>query len=267
MYKISLFAASLVLLLPLLSHAFASNIEIDIQPGSSKQNQSLTFYPPFSTAYVGDTVEFANHDNVTHEIVSGTPSIGTDGKFDSGTINPGQYAYYTFTEYDVGTFVFFDQSYPWMVEKMSVQEPPAGYKVIHGVGAGSGDGQTTYDVQYQSVKNIVSANIGLRDKSLNLLLVGHTSQDTNLILNLPTGLISPPFRGVQLDGQFITNYTETNESGMTVLTIPITPVTEQVSIIGTQVVPEFGPVAYLVLLISIITTVLLTRIMPARRPV
>ena len=265
MYKIVLFAVSLVLLLPLLSHAFASNIEIDIQPGSYNQNQSVTFYPPFSLAYVGDTVEFVNHDAVTHEIVSGTPSTGTDGKFDSGTINPGQYAYYTFTEYDVGTFGFFDQSYPWMVEKISVQEPPAGYKVIHSVGVGSGDGQTTYDVQYQSIKNIVSANIGLRDKSLNMVLVGHTSQDSNLVLNLPTGLISPPFLGVQLDGQFITNYTETNESGMTVLTIPIKPVTEQVSIIGTQVVPEFGPVACLVLLISIVTTVLLTRVMPARR--
>lgn len=267
MYKIVLFAASLVLLVPLLSHAFASNIEVDIQPGASNQNQNVTFYPPFSSAYVGDTVEFVNHDNVTHEIVSGIPSTGTDGKFDSGTINPGQYAYYTFTEYDVGTFAFFDQSYPWMVEKISVEEPPAGYKVIHGIGAGSGDGQTTYDVQYQSIKNIVSANIGLRDKSLNLLLVGQTSQDSNLVLNLPVGLISPPFRGVQLDGTFITNYTETSEPGLTVLTIPITPVTEQVSVIGTQVVPEFGPVAYLVLLISIITTVLLTRFMPARRQV
>ncbi len=267
MYKIAILASLLVLLIPLTSHSFASNIEIDIHTGSADPNQRLTFYPPSSSAYVGDTLEFGNGDTVPHQVVSGTPDSGPDGRFDSGIINPGRYYSYTLMQYDVGTFKFYDKAYPWMTGMVLVQEAPTGYKVIRNVGADAGDGKTTFNVQYQSVKNIISATVGAKDKSVNFVLVGQTNQSSNLVLNLPTGLISPPFIGVQLDGQFTKNFTETPLQGMTALTIPITSTTEQVSIIGTQVVPEFGPVAFLVLAISIVTIVLFARLMPVRRRV
>ncbi|MGI0069214.1 MAG: cupredoxin domain-containing protein, partial [Nitrosopumilaceae archaeon] len=89
-------------------------IEIDIHTGSSNPSSHLTFYPPSISAAVGQTLEFANGDTVTHEIVSGTPSTGPDGKFDSGTINPGQYYTYTVTGNDVGLTHFYDKSYSWM---------------------------------------------------------------------------------------------------------------------------------------------------------
>jgi predicted secreted protein with PEFG-CTERM motif len=263
-YKIAIAVTAVVLLIPFASHSFASNIEIDIHAGSADQNQHLTFYPPSSSAYVGDTLEFGNGDTVPHEIVTGTPDAGPDGKFDSGMLNPGQYYPYTLTEYDVGTLNFYDKTYPWMTGEVLVAEAPTGYKVIHNVGADVGDGQTTFDVQYQSIKNIISADIGVKDKSLNLVLVGQTNQSSTLVLDLPTGLIATPFFGVQIDGVFTKNFTETDLKGMTVLTIPITPVTEQVSIVGAQVVPEFGPIAALVLAISIVTIVLFTKIMPSR---
>src|SRR5574337_23972 len=259
MYKMVIIASILVWLIPLTSHSFASNIEIDIHTGSADQNQHLTFYPPSSSAYVGDTLEFGNGDTVPHEIVSGSSDSGPNGKFDSGTLNPGQYFSYTLTEYDVGTFKFYDKTYPWMTGTVLVQETPSGYKVIHNVGADAGDGKTVFDVQYQSAKNIISASIGAKDKSLNLVLVGQTSENSNLVLRLPTGLITPPFYGEQLDGQFTKNFTVTDEQGIEVVTIPITPVTEQVSIVGTQVVPEFGPIVVLVLAISVVITVFLTR--------
>lgn len=265
MYKIVILASFLVLIIPLASHSFASNIEIDIHTGSADQNQHLTFYPPSSSAYVGDTLEFGNGDTVPHEVVSGTPDSGPNGKFDSGTLNPGQYFSYTLTEYDVGTFKFYDKTYPWMTGNVLVQETPGGYKVIHNVGADAGDGKTVFDVQYQSPKNIISANIGVKDKSLNLVLVGQTNQSSNLVLRLPTGLISPPFFGVQLDGQFTKNFTITDEQGIEVVTIPITPVTEQVSIVGTQVVPEFGQVAAITLAIAVVALLTVTRFMQGRK--
>ncbi|MGI0101299.1 MAG: hypothetical protein ACREA7_01735 [Nitrosotalea sp.] len=264
MYKIAIVVAAVVLLIPLASHSFASNIEIDIHTGSADPNQHLTFYPPSSSAYVGDTLEFGDGDTVAHEVTSGTPSTGSDGKFDSGTLNPGHYYSYTLTEYDVGTVNFYDKTYPWMTGDVIVQEAPGGYKVVHDVGADVGDGKTTFDVQYQSVKNIITAEVGVKDKSLNLVLVGQANQGSDLVLNLPTGLITPPFFGVQLDGQFTKNFTETPLKGMTVLTIPITPLTEQVSIVGVQVVPEFGPIAALVLAMSVVAIVLVTRFTPNR---
>jgi len=136
------------------------------------------------------------------------------------------------------------------------------YKTISGVGKNVGDGTTTYDVQYQSIKDIVSASVSTKDKSIDFVLVGKTDTNSTLILKLPTGLIDGPFIGVFEDGQIITNYTVTSESGDNMISIPITPLSERISIVGTTVVPEFGPVAGIVLVLAIVTIVTITRFRP-----
>jgi len=136
------------------------------------------------------------------------------------------------------------------------------YKTISGVGRDAGDGMTTYDVQYSSVKNIVSSSVSTKDKSINFVLVGKTDTNSTLILKLPTGLISGPFIGVLEDGQIITDYTTTNESGDTAISIPINPLTENISVIGSTIVPEFGPIATIVLAIAIVTIMTVTRFRP-----
>ena len=136
------------------------------------------------------------------------------------------------------------------------------YKTVSGVGKDAGDGTTTYDVQYSSVKNIVSSSVSTKDKSVNFVLVGKTDTNSTLILKLPTGLISSPFIGVFEDGQIITNYTVTNETGDSMISIPITPLSENISIVGTTIVPEFGPVAGIVLVLAIVAIVTVTRFRP-----
>lgn len=265
-YKSAIIGLVVVLFIPLVSNSFAAtNVEIDIHTGSADPNQHLTFYPVNSTAYVGDTIMIGNGDTVPHEIVSGTPSTGPDGKFDSGTINPGQYYSYVLENEDLGTITFYDKDYQWMVGTVYVSQAPQGFKDVPNVGKNAGDGKTTYDLQYQSIKNIVDVSIGQKDKTLNFVLVGNTTQSSNLVLRLPIGLINGPFLGVQLDGQFIDNYTITPESGFNDITIPTTPITEQVSIVGSSVVPEFGPVSILILAISIVTLVLFTRFRPIHK--
>lgn len=136
------------------------------------------------------------------------------------------------------------------------------YKTISGVGKDAGDGMTTYDVQYSSVKDIISSSVSTKDKSINFVLVGKTDTNSTLILKLPTGLISGPFIGVFEDGQIIMNYTTTDETGDTAISIPINPLTENISIVGTTVVPEFGPIAVIVLAIAIVSIVTVTRFRP-----
>ncbi|MDE1770393.1 MAG: hypothetical protein KGI28_07585 [Thaumarchaeota archaeon] len=136
------------------------------------------------------------------------------------------------------------------------------YKTFSGVGKDAGNGMTTYDVQYSSVKNIVDSSVSTKDKSVNFVLVGKTDTNSTLILKLPTGLISGPFIGVFEDGKIITDYTITNETGDTIISIPITPVSENISIVGTTVVPEFGPIAGIVLVLSIVAIVTITRFRP-----
>jgi len=137
------------------------------------------------------------------------------------------------------------------------------YKTFPGVGKDAGDGATTFDVQYSSVKNIVSASVSVKDKSVDFVLVGKADTNSTLLLKLPTGLISG-FIGVFEDGQIITNYTTTDEGSDTLVSIPITPLTENISIVGTTVVPEFGPVAAIVLAIAIVSIVAVTRLGPIR---
>ena len=133
------------------------------------------------------------------------------------------------------------------------------YKTISGVGKDAGDGMTVYDVQYSSVKNIVSSSVSTKDKSINFVLVGKTDTNSTLILKLPTGLISSPFIGVLEDGQIITSYVTTEKAGYTIISIPINPLTENISIIGTTVVPEFGLTEIVLTISSILTILIATR--------
>lgn len=136
------------------------------------------------------------------------------------------------------------------------------FKTFSGVGKDAGDGTTTYDVQYSSVKSIVSSSVSTKDKSINFVLVGKTDTNSTLILKLPTGLIAGPFIGVFEDGQIITNFSTINQAGDTMITIPISPLTENISIVGTTVVPEFGPIASIVLAISIVAIMVIVKIRP-----
>lgn len=135
------------------------------------------------------------------------------------------------------------------------------YKTFPSVGKDAGDGTTTFDVQYSSVKDIVSASVSVKDKSVDFVLAGKTDTNSTLILKLPKGLING-FIGVFVDGQIVTNYTTTDETVDTLVSIPITPLTENISIVGTSVVPEFGPIAAIVLAIAITSIVAVTRLRP-----
>ena len=137
------------------------------------------------------------------------------------------------------------------------------YKTFPNVGKDAGDGTTTFDVQYSSVKDIVSASVSVKDKSVDFVLAGKTDTNSTLILKLPKGLING-FIGVFVDGQIVTNYTTTDETSDTLVSIPITPLTENISIVGTSVVPEFGPVAGIVLAVAITSIVAVTRLGPIR---
>ncbi len=135
------------------------------------------------------------------------------------------------------------------------------YKTFPGVGKDAGDGTTTFDVQYSSVKDIVSASVSVKDKSVDFVLAGKSDTNSTLLLKLPKGLING-FIGIFVDGKIVTNYTTTDESSDTLVSIPITPLTENISIVGTTIVPEFGPVTAIVLAIAITSIVAVARFRP-----
>jgi predicted secreted protein with PEFG-CTERM motif len=258
MRKIIISLAILVLLIPLVSSSFADTVQIIIMRGAADQQVSRTFSPPSTNALVGETVQWSNADQVAHSVTSGTPN-NPDGRFDSGTIGLGQSFSYTLTAADIGIIHFYDKKYPWMTGTLNVQVTQAGYKIINDVGANAGDGKTTFNVQYSSPKDIVSSVINPKDKSVTFTLVGKVSSSSILVLNLPTGLVNAPFLGVWLDNLQTKNFTVESQNGINVVKVPITPLTEQVSVVGSSVVPEFGPIAGMILVVSIIATIIVAR--------
>jgi predicted secreted protein with PEFG-CTERM motif len=264
--KVIISLVILVLLIPLVSSSFADTVQIIIMRGAADQQVSRTFSPPTTNALVGETIEWMNGDQVIHSVTSGTPD-NPDSRYDSGPIGLGQSFRYTLTAADIGVIHFYDKKYPWMIGTLNVQSTQAGYKIINDVGANAGDGKTTFNVQYASPKDIISSVINPKDKSVTFTLVGKVNSSSILVLNLPTGLVGAPFLGVWLDNLQTKNFTIESQNGINVVKIPINPLTEQVSIVGSSVVPEFGPIAGMILVVSIITTIIVARFRLGHKPV
>ncbi|HEV2193837.1 MAG TPA: hypothetical protein VGR54_09505 [Nitrosopumilaceae archaeon] len=258
MYKVIISLAVLVLLIPLVSSSFADTVQIIIMRGAADQQVSRTFSPPTTNALVGETIQWSNGDQVTHSVTSGTPT-NPDGRFDSGPIGLGQSFSYTLKPTDIGVIHFYDKTYPWMTGTLNVQVTQPGYKIKNDVGKDAGDGKTTFNVQYASPKDIISAVVHTKDKSVTFTLVGKVNSSSILVLNLPTGLVNAPFLGVWLDNLQTKNFTVESQVGINVVKVPITPLTEQVSVVGSSVVPEFGPIAEMILIVSIIATIIVAR--------
>ncbi len=90
-----------------------------------------------------------------------------------------------------------------------------------------------------------------------------TTGDGVLTVTLPRALINATLPNGQddkyyvlVDGQESTDFQETSTTTTDrTLSIPFTDGTQEIEIIGTQIIPEFGPIAALVLAIAIISII------------
>jgi hypothetical protein len=84
-------------------------------------------------------------------------------------------------------------------------------------------------------------------KSITIELVGKPkSEDNTLTLILPKALINGPYI-IWADGRQITDFQLSAEGGINEVKIPLNSNSERVTITGTSVVPEFGPIAMAIL--------------------
>ena len=116
-----------------------------------------------------------------------------------------------------------------------------------------------FSVKY-SIENgtVTAAYIDIETKSL--IIVIDSSDDGVITLTLPNSLITSDEYGyfILVDGEEADNYDESSTSSSTTLTIPFGAGTEQIEIIGSWVVPEFGAIAGLVLAVAIISIIVLS---------
>ncbi|MBI1828953.1 MAG: PEFG-CTERM sorting domain-containing protein [Thaumarchaeota archaeon] len=120
---------------------------------------------------------------------------------------------------------------------------------------------TDFSVTY-SITNGKVLGIKADVQSKSLIVSIQTTGDGQLTIDLPRALIDAKKNDNQTDDQFFvindgqeTQFTETSTTTDRTLTIPFTDGTGQIEIIGTWIVPEFGPIAALVLAIAIISII------------
>ncbi len=199
-----------------------------------------------------DTVQWGNADTLPHTVTSGTVDSGGDGIFDSGLFLGGEYFRYQFNE--VGDYPYFCLVHPWMDGTVHVVASSiSGIQTIFGVGSDAGDGLTTFHLDYIIDRNLASITVDEATKSLILTLSGN-SLDDELKIMLPEDLIKNP-NAVWIDDVQFTNFDSEKDGDMTTLTIPLEENSEEVRIQGTAVVPEFGPIAIIILGIAIISMI------------
>ena len=122
---------------------------------------------------------------------------------------------------------------------------------------------TNYTVTYDITNGKI---LGMKTDSQakSLLVAIQTTDDGVLTITLPRALIDA--KAGNLDDKFFVlvnsqeaDFTETNTTTTDrTLSIPFVDGTEEIEIIGTQVVPEFGPLVTLILAIAIISIIAVT---------
>ena len=116
-----------------------------------------------------------------------------------------------------------------------------------------------FSVEY-SIENgtVTAAYIDVETKSL--IIVIDSLDDGVITLTLPNSLITSDEYGyfILVDGEEADNYDESSTSSSTTLIVPFSAGTEQIEIIGSWVVPEFGAIAGLVLAVAIISIIVLS---------
>ena len=120
-------------------------------------------------------------------------------------------------------------------------------------------GGQSYPVNYGITGGTVS-DMTLDTNATSLVVSVKTTGDGSLTLTLPRALIDA--KAGAADDQFFvlvdgadTEFNETKTSTDRTVTVSFVDGTEQIEVIGTQVVPEFGGMAFVILAIAILSTI------------
>ena len=227
---------------------------VKIPTGAADENAPFFWDPAEMTIQQSDFVEWGNGDTAAHTVTSGNLSVDSEDVgtiFDSGLFGPGKFFKYQFTE--TGTFDYFCIVHPWMIGKINVVAAlTQDIKIIHNVGSEVDETGDGFDVQYMLNKKLQSASVDNARKTVTFVLSGEFEDDTFTVM-LPNDLIENP-NAVWLDDQQITNFQSETNSGITTMKIPLKTDTEQVIIMGTAVVPEFGLLSLAIFTVAIVGT-------------
>jgi len=135
----------------------------------------------------------------------------------------------------------------------------AGYSIIPNVGKQAGDGTTYFDVEYDFNRILSTATIDEEQKSITFEIIGDAkSENHDLELLLPSELVDGPFV-IWVDGKKISDFEHIKDGDLNVLFVPLDADSKILTIVGTSIVPEFGPMALAILGVSVVSMIVLSQ--------
>lgn len=246
--------------------AFADHSEVVIEPvpGSGIagcQNEGGCYNPMVATVDVGGVVIFQNTDNVAHTFTAGTPQDGPSGVFDSGlAMIDASFEYEADT---VGEIPHFCIVHPWMTGLIVVQEAEADDDMMRmdmGDPSATGmlsDGTMVKVWAYEPMEGEqmkvkvkfaeqmhVNYDLTVMQNGEQVLsdMGAHEHEGKGVHMTAPLGSADPVDITITFQGYGIDEITG--------------PVGEEV--VFTNIVPEFGTIAVMILAVAIISIIAVT---------
>ena len=263
MNKVLIFTSFAMLLsIPFLNDGFAQNsYDVNIPTGSASpdapyfwQSEKDGSTTGIVEILVGDTIVWKNADTAVHTVTSGTAADGPDDLFDSGLFGPGKSFSYTYTE--IGDFPYYCIVHPWMEGVIIVT---AGYSLLPNVGKEVGDGSTYFDVEYDFNRVLSTSSIDEEQKSITFEIIGDPiSENHELELRLPSALIDGPYV-IWVDGEKISDFEHIKENDLNTVFLQLTADSKILTIVGTSIVPEFGSFVMVILIVSVVGVILISK--------
>jgi len=252
--------------------AFADHekIDISITSGSSSpgcEADNSCFSPSEATIDLGGEVTWENDDTASHTVTGGEPKSGPNDTFDSGIFMAGKTFSHKFDT--AGEFPYFCQVHPWMQGKIIVQA-----NAEESGSQGHEEGETYASAASADGSIMVKIGSGKPTSGETLSLdVEFTDPDGNAIEHVNYDIVAS-----QDGAQVLEEAGKHTMSGTDMLTTAAltseNPVDVNVTILGigpeddkanwtgpngetisVKVVPEFGPVAMIILATAIVSIV------------
>ncbi len=264
--------------------AFADHVtvEVSVPAGSSTPGCETTnecYIPAEVTIDAGSEVVWSNDDSASHTVTSGTPNDGPDGIFDSSLFLSGQTFSHMFEE--EGEFPYFCLVHPWMQGTVIVQAVGEEHTDEEHT-----DEETTDDHAHGEHGAMVMSQDGSvmvhidsdepAEGAESMVSVEFVDADGN-----PIEHVNFEITVTQDDNEVLAETSQHVHSGVTEYTTAAlssdSPLDVQVTILGiglpddeanwtgpmgetvsAQVVPEFGPLAMIILAVAIVSIVVVT---------
>lgn len=254
--------------------AFANHTEVTISTASGSNTPGCEetaegcFIPKEATVDVGGKVIFSNTDTAAHTFTAGTAKDGPSGAFDSGLVVAG--SSYEWTPTTAGEVPFFCMVHPWMAGLIVVQEAGAEEQVgeEHTGEVTQTEGVTATGMLSDGTQVSISTSAPTAGEKMQIAIEFANSEHVNhdIMVTQNGEVVLNDIGAHHHDGKGVHETAPLSSSDPVEITVtfqgygindPKTgPIGEKV--VFSNIVPEFGTVAMMILAVSIISIVAVT---------